>query len=175
MTPESNALNLAQSAFEAVCKERDEALAKLSTVRRWVEKNLSGGFVDSLTHLQNLESVADDWYGRLVETIRERDEARDQLKAMRDELEKVCQQRDAWATRCDKVGVTAMQEAIKVAYGAMQTSAFVMQNIFPAPAHLGPCGPESCCDASCMEAVALAGMLERNNAALAKLQPFIKP
>ena len=76
MTPESNALNLAQSAFEAVCKERDEALAKLSTVRRWVEKNLSGGFVDSLTHLQNLECVADDWYGRLVETIRERDEAR---------------------------------------------------------------------------------------------------
>ena len=84
MTPESNALNLAQSAFEAVCKERDEALAKLSTVHRWVEKNLSGGFIDSLTHLQNLECVADDWYGRLVETIRERDEARDQLNAMRE-------------------------------------------------------------------------------------------
>ena len=156
MTPESNALNLAQSAFEAVCKERDEAMAKLSTVNRWVEKNLSGGFIDSLTHLQNLESVADDWYGRLVETItldfarkleRERDEAREQLKAMR--------------------------EAIKEAISALQTSAFVMQNIFPAPVHLGPCGPESCCDASCMEAVALAGMLERNNATLAKLQPFL--
>ena len=76
MTSESNAITLAQSAFEAVCKERDEALAKLSTVHCWVEKNLSGGFIDSLTHLQNLECVADDWYGRLVETIRERDEAR---------------------------------------------------------------------------------------------------
>ena len=86
MTSGTHALILAQSAFEAVCKERDEALAKLSTVRRWVEKNLSGGFVDSLTHLQNLESVADDWYGRLVETIRERDEARDQLEAMREAI-----------------------------------------------------------------------------------------
>lgn len=69
----------------------------------------------------------------------------------------------------------AMREAIKEAISALQTSAFVMQNIFPAPVHLGPCGPESCCDTSCMEAVALAGMLERNNATIAKLQPFIKP
>lgn len=31
MTSESNALHLAQSAFEAVCKERDEALALLAS------------------------------------------------------------------------------------------------------------------------------------------------
>lgn len=69
MTSESNALNLAQSAFEAVCNERDEA--------------------------------------------------REQLEAMRDELEKVCQQRDAWAMRCDKLGITAMREAIKEAIDSL--------------------------------------------------------
>ena len=34
MTSESNALNLAQSAFEAVCKERDEARDQLQAMER---------------------------------------------------------------------------------------------------------------------------------------------
>jgi len=134
MTPESNALNLAQSAFEAVCKERDEALAKLSTVHRWVEKNLSGGFVDSLTHLQNLECVADDWYGRLVETIRERDEARDQLEAMREAVKEVIDS----LHKCSRV------------IGAPATYDWADEDV---------------CDAAYNSA----------QAALAKLQPFIKP
>lgn len=33
MTSESNALHLAQSAFEAVCKERDEARDQLNAMR----------------------------------------------------------------------------------------------------------------------------------------------
>ena len=51
---------------------------------------------------------------------RERDETAKQLEAMRDELQKVCQQRDAWAMRCDKLGVAAMREAIKEAYQVLQ-------------------------------------------------------
>ena len=44
MTSESNALNLAQSAFEAVCKERDEARDQLKAMREaakeaWIEIN----------------------------------------------------------------------------------------------------------------------------------------
>lgn len=41
-------------------------------------------------------------------------------EAMRDELQKVCQQRDAWSMRCDKLGITAMREAIKEAHEALE-------------------------------------------------------
>jgi hypothetical protein len=86
MTPESNALNLAQSAFEAVCKERDEALAKLSTVYRWIERNHSDGFIDSQSYLQNLDRVADAWHDKLEDMQRELGKTRDQLEAMREAI-----------------------------------------------------------------------------------------
>jgi hypothetical protein len=38
MTSESNALNLAQSAFEAVCKERDEAREQLKAMREAIKE-----------------------------------------------------------------------------------------------------------------------------------------
>ena len=38
MTSESNALNLAQSAFEAVCKERDEAREQLEAMREAIKE-----------------------------------------------------------------------------------------------------------------------------------------
>lgn len=38
MTSESNALHLAQSAFEAVCKERDEARDQLKAMREAIKE-----------------------------------------------------------------------------------------------------------------------------------------
>ena len=38
MTSESNALHLAQSAFEAVCKERDEAREQLEAMREAIKE-----------------------------------------------------------------------------------------------------------------------------------------
>lgn len=51
-------------------RERDEALAKLSTVHRWIERNHPDGFIDSQSHLQNLDRVADAWHEKL-ESMRE--------------------------------------------------------------------------------------------------------
>lgn len=61
-------------------RERDEALAKLSTVYRWIERNHPDGFIDSQSHLQNLDRVADAWHDKLHamrEAIREAHEALD--------------------------------------------------------------------------------------------------
>lgn len=45
--------------------ERDEAIAKLSTVFQWINRNHPDGFVDSLTHLENLERISDDHHERV--------------------------------------------------------------------------------------------------------------
>jgi DNA-binding PadR family transcriptional regulator len=145
-TPETDAFILANAGFgptdhqwrehaRKMEREQDEALAKLSTVYRWIEKNHSDGFIDSQTHVQNLDRIADAWY--------------EKLEAMRDELQKVCQQRDAWAMRCDKLGVEAMREAIKEAYQVLQAVPVEYDSRF-----------------------FRAGKWTEN--ALAKLQPFIK-
>lgn len=76
-----------------------------------------------------------------------------QLDAMRDELQKVGQQRDAWAMRCDKLGVEAMREAIKEAYEALIEAADYFR----------------------IDGRSVALNLPLTPAAIAKLQPFIKP
>lgn len=70
--------------------------------------------------------------------------------------------------------IALMREAIKEAHGALQMASLTMQTLCPVPSHEGHCGPESCCDCSCADASHFADKLERNDAALAKLQPYIK-
>ena len=77
-------------------RERDEAQKELSSIHRWIDKNHADGFIDSLTYLQNLERVADNWYDRIdaIETdarrfVRERDEARVELKEYRSIAENI--------------------------------------------------------------------------------------
>jgi hypothetical protein len=60
----------------------EEAQKELSSIHRWIDKNHADGFIDSLTYLQNLERVADNWYDRIdaIEAdarrfVRERDKA----------------------------------------------------------------------------------------------------
>jgi len=63
-------------------RERDEAQKQLSSIHHWIDKNHADGFIDSLTYLQNLDRVTDNWYDRIdgIEAdarkfVRERDEA----------------------------------------------------------------------------------------------------
>jgi len=60
----------------------NEAQKELSSIHRWIERNNADGFIDSLTYLQNLERVTDNWYDRIdaIET--------DALQA-NDEAEKI--------------------------------------------------------------------------------------
>ena len=60
----------------------NEAQKELSSIHRWIERNNLDGFIDSLTYLQNLERVTDNWYDRIdaIET--------DALQA-NDEAEKI--------------------------------------------------------------------------------------
>jgi hypothetical protein len=64
---------------EQLERERDEARAELTNIYRWIERNHSDGFIDSLSYSQNLERVTDSWYDRLERVERERDEARDAI------------------------------------------------------------------------------------------------
>jgi hypothetical protein len=57
-----------------LCKERDEAQKQLSSIHRWIERNHSDGFIDSLTYLQNLERVTDSWHDRLDKMERDKNE-----------------------------------------------------------------------------------------------------
>ena len=64
-------------------QERNEEQAKLADIYRWVDKNHADGFIDSLTYLQNLEQVTDNWHDRLDIVERERDDAIRQLNNIR--------------------------------------------------------------------------------------------
>lgn len=163
-------------------RERDEARKHLAAANKGAEIN---------AHINH--SLA----AKLAEAKRERDEMREYAERLKegciklsfaiDRIDYACgnpnemevsdyalHQNEEHVVQRVKEKLEAMREAIKEAISALQTSTFVMQHSFPSPAHEGVCGPESCCDASCMEAASLARILERNNAALAKLQPFIK-
>jgi|LakMenEpi03Aug12_release.lakeMendotaPanAssembly.Ray.scaffolds.fasta_scaffold489456_1 hypothetical protein len=67
-------------------QERDEAKKQLSSTHRWIERNHADGFIDSLSYSQNLERVADNWYGRLDIVERERDEARQAFVIATDQM-----------------------------------------------------------------------------------------
>jgi hypothetical protein len=80
-TPETNDLARGNHVVptdwaEQLERERDEAQKELSSIYAWIERNHPDGFIDSLTYLQNLEQVTDNWHDRLDIVERERDEAR---------------------------------------------------------------------------------------------------
>ena len=77
---ERNEAREALSGRTVSCSQCNEAAAKLSTVYRWIERNHPDGFIDSQSHLQNLDRVADAWHDKL-EAMREAiREAHDALK-----------------------------------------------------------------------------------------------
>jgi hypothetical protein len=64
----------------AVQEERvEEAQKELSSIHRWIERNHPDGFIDSMTHHQNLERVGDRWYDQLDRVKRERNDYLDRL------------------------------------------------------------------------------------------------
>lgn len=62
------------------CLQCNEAAAKLATVYRWIERNHPDGFIDSQSHLQNLDRVADAWHDKLEAMRGAIREAHDALK-----------------------------------------------------------------------------------------------
>ena len=97
-TEELARLERERNEWSAMCgrykQERDETQKKLSSIHQWIERNHPDGFIDSLTHLQNLDRVTDNWYDRYdrlevdaCRFVRERDEAREQVNHYRDKLD----------------------------------------------------------------------------------------
>jgi hypothetical protein len=90
----------------AIQEERvNEAQKELSSIHRWIDKNHADGFIDSLTYLQNLERVVDNWYDRIdaIEAdarrfVRERDEIQNKYDTLAVEnmleVNKLCKERD---------------------------------------------------------------------------------
>jgi len=83
------------NAYKETKRQLDEAQNQLSQVYRWIERNQADGFIDSLTYLQNLKRVADNWYDRIFSIenhskrfLKERDEAREQNAKLRDIAER---------------------------------------------------------------------------------------
>jgi hypothetical protein len=94
----------------AIQEERvNEALKELSSIHQWIDRNHPDGFIDSLTYLQNLERVTDNWYDRLDRLEvdanrfeRERDEARHKLElcmAANSDVARIAKERDEAITR----------------------------------------------------------------------------
>jgi hypothetical protein len=93
-----------EQCLETARRERDEAQNELSSIHRWIERNHPDGFIDSLTYLQNLERVTDDWYDRYdrlevdaCRFVRERDEARHKLElcmAANSDVARIAKERD---------------------------------------------------------------------------------
>jgi chromosome segregation ATPase len=86
-----NGLSEVKEISRKLERERDEARKELSSIHRWIERNHADGFIDSLTYLQNLERVADNWYDRIdaIETdarrfVRERDEVQKAVNGLCD-------------------------------------------------------------------------------------------
>ena len=115
MTSESNAITLAQSAFEAVCKERDEALEEL---QQWKMLYAWGGTPEHIDQFikgqqsriheaQEIELVCE-------QLERERDEAREQNQAMREGI---------------GVAVEAINEARECVYGEVNSYRAVNVNL----------------------------------------------
>jgi len=75
MTSESNALNLAQSAFEAVCKERDEAREQLEAMREaikeaWIQvKYAESGFAGLALRVCPNDSAVDLVLSRMTKAL----------------------------------------------------------------------------------------------------------
>jgi uncharacterized coiled-coil DUF342 family protein len=97
-TEELAKLEQSRDEWAAMCgrykQERDETQKQLSSIYQWVERNHPDGFIDSLTYLQNLDRVTDNWYDRYdrlevdaCRFVRERDEARKQVDLYRDKLD----------------------------------------------------------------------------------------
>jgi multidrug resistance efflux pump len=99
----------ANSDVARIAKERDEAREQLSQVYRWIERNQADGFIDSLTYLQNLERVTDDWYDRYdrlevdaCRFVRERDEATAKLAQVSSLTESIVEKANALIARWDQ-------------------------------------------------------------------------
>lgn len=58
---ENEKLREALSGRTVSCGGCNEAQAKLSRVYQWIERHSQDGFIDELTHDQNLDRIADAW------------------------------------------------------------------------------------------------------------------
>jgi len=74
---------LAQLKEETETKRQlDEAERKLSRIYRWVEKHNQDGFIDSLTHVQNIDLCFDCLYDKLEIAERQKNRAIKHLTEM---------------------------------------------------------------------------------------------
>jgi hypothetical protein len=97
------------NAYEETKRQLDEAQNQLSQIYRWIERNQVDGFIDSLTYLQNLDRVTDDWYDRLdrleVDACRferERDKATAKLSQVSSLTESIVEKANALIGRWDQ-------------------------------------------------------------------------
>jgi septation ring formation regulator EzrA len=97
------------NAYKETKRQLDEAQNQLSQVYRWIERNQADGFIDSLTYLQNLDRVTDDWYDRLdrlevdaCRFVRERDKATTKLAQISSLTESIVEKANALLARWDQ-------------------------------------------------------------------------
>jgi septation ring formation regulator EzrA len=97
------------NAYKETKRQLDEAQKEFSSIHRWIDRNQADGFIDSLTYLQNLERVTDDWYDRLdrlevdaCRFVRERDEATTKLAQISSLTESIVEKANALLARWDQ-------------------------------------------------------------------------
>jgi hypothetical protein len=70
------------NSYEETKRQLDEAERKLSRIYRWVEKHNQDGFIDSLTHVQNIDLCFDSLYDKLEIAERQKNRAIKHLAEM---------------------------------------------------------------------------------------------
>ena len=70
------------NAYEETKRQLDDAERKLSRIYRWVEKHNQDGFIDSLTHVQNIDLCFDSLYDKLEIAERQKNRAIKHLAEM---------------------------------------------------------------------------------------------
>lgn len=171
MTPKSNALNLAQSAFEAVCKERDEMREEL---QQWKMLCAWGGTPEHIDQfIKGQQSRIHE--AQKVELVCEQLERElENLKACAIHTCHADCQRPSCKSRRENI---AMREAIKEAHALMKAMEAVV-DAAKCIRHWHDAGTDGMIVSrwhvwKLWEALAALRENDQAQAALAKLQPFI--
>jgi hypothetical protein len=112
--------------------ERDEAQAKLTHVHRWVERNHPDGFIDSLSHLQNLERVTEHVHDKMDKLECDRDYALSLLASEKPTRNSIIKKSAELELKCVKIGesITELNQRLQERQESFQAQLIRIEDIW---------------------------------------------
>jgi hypothetical protein len=139
-TPETDALAGKWIACECVPVshsrkleiERDAALAKLTHVYRWIERNHPDGFIDSQSHMQNLERVTEHIHDKMDKLECDRDYALSLLASEKPTRNLFIKKSAELEIKCVKIGesITELNQRLQERQESFQAQLIRIEDIW---------------------------------------------